>query len=81
MNQSMSTSYADNDIISDADLFSLTGYKIPSKQCECLRNAGVFFITRRDGRPRTTWRHFNDPLSQRKFKDESGIEPNFGALD
>ncbi|MEG5299456.1 DUF4224 domain-containing protein [Enterobacter roggenkampii] len=31
----------------------MTGYKIPSKQCECLREAGIFFITRRDGRPRT----------------------------
>lgn len=71
----------DNSIISDADIEMLTGYKIPSKQCACLREAGVFFITRRDGRPRTTWKHFNDPLAQRKPAVTGGIEPNFGALD
>ena len=80
MNQSTATTSGGNDIISDADMFALTGYKIPSKQCECLRNAGVFFIIRRDGRPRTTWSHFNDPLSRRKNQGDSDIEPNFGAL-
>lgn len=71
-----------NDIISDPDIELLTGYKIPSKQCECLREAGIFFITRRDGRPRTTWEHFNNPLFQRQKHTESdGPQPNFGALD
>ncbi|HBC1013542.1 TPA: DUF4224 domain-containing protein [Escherichia coli] len=71
-----------DDIISDSDIEKLTGYKIPSKQCDVLRNAGIFFITRRDGRPRTTWTHFNNPLSyrqQQNFVDEP--QPNFGALD
>ncbi|WP_208952472.1 DUF4224 domain-containing protein [Rahnella sp. ChDrAdgB13] len=72
----------ESDIISDADIEVLTGYKIPTKQCEVLREAGIFFITRRDGRPRTTWQHFNDPLSHRhKDVSSSVIEPNFGALD
>lgn len=31
-----------NDIISDSDIEMLTGYKIPSKQCESLREAGIF---------------------------------------
>ncbi len=44
----------DGHIVSDKDLVELTGYKIPSKQCEALIKAGIFFITRRDGRPRTT---------------------------
>lgn len=71
-----------NDIISDLDIEILTGYKIPSKQCESLREAGIFFITRRDGRPRTTWEHFNNPLSHRQKQVESdGPQPNFGALD
>lgn len=71
-----------NDIISDPDIEMLTGYKIPSKQCESLREAGIFFITRRDGRPRTTWEHFNNPLSHRQKKAESdGPQPNFGALE
>ncbi|MEI9717429.1 DUF4224 domain-containing protein [Enterobacter kobei] len=68
--------------ISDADIEKLTGYKIPSKQCESLRDAGIFFITRRDGRPRTTWAHFNNPLSHRqKAIDANSPQPNFGALD
>ncbi|NIF20612.1 DUF4224 domain-containing protein [Candidatus Pantoea multigeneris] len=70
-----------NDIISDADMVELTGYKIPSKQCQCLKEAGIFFMERRDGRPRTTWQHFNDPLSQRKSVVQDSYEPNFGALD
>ncbi|WP_063653437.1 DUF4224 domain-containing protein [Candidatus Arsenophonus triatominarum] len=71
-----------NDVISDTDLISLTGYKIPSKQCEILREAGIFFIIRRDGRPRTTWAHFNTPMKQRSaITISKNIEPNFGALD
>lgn len=68
-------------IISDADIQELTGYQMPSKQCECLKSAGVFFIVRRDGRPRTTWQHFNDPLSRRHVASAEVFEPNFGALD
>ena len=70
-----------NDIISDPDIERLTGYKIPSKQCECLKQAGIFFITRRDGRPRTTWQHFNNPLAHRKPAETDHYEPDFGALN
>lgn len=70
-----------NDIISDADIEQITGYKIPSKQCQCLKQAGVFFVVRRDGRPRTTWQHFNDPITHRKTVMPDAFEPNFGALD
>ena len=70
-----------NAIISDNDLQELTGYSTPSKQCDVLRAHGVFFITRRDGRPRTTWEHFNNPLSHRNTELTSKeIEPNFAAL-
>lgn len=72
----------ESDIISDVDIEKLTGYKIPSKQCEVLRDAGIFFITRRDGRPRTTWAHFNNPLSHRlKDTGSNDPQPNFGALE
>ena len=71
----------DFDIISDEELTELTGYKFPSKQCEALERAGVFFIRRPDGYPRTTWGHFNSPLSQRnnvpKVTEE---QPDFGAM-
>ncbi|MGX8939295.1 DUF4224 domain-containing protein [Symbiopectobacterium sp. Eva_TO] len=73
---------SENDIITDDELEKITGYKIPSKQCEILQAAGIFFITRRDGRPRTTWAHFNSPYTQRTVAEESKyVEPNYGALD
>ncbi|PHM69279.1 DUF4224 domain-containing protein [Xenorhabdus kozodoii] len=70
------------DIISDDDIAELTGYQIPSKQCATLKEAGIFFIVRRDGRPRTTWAHFNNPIAQR-VRNYAPVpqEPNFGALD
>ncbi|RYM51263.1 DUF4224 domain-containing protein [Serratia proteamaculans] len=72
----------ENEIISDSDIERITGYKIASKQCEALKNAGIFFITRRDGKPSTTWGHFNYPVSLRQSQlVETGIQPNFGALD
>lgn len=71
-----------NTIISDDDLEALTGYSIPSKQCEALKSHGIFFITRRDGRPRTTWEHFNNPLYHRyEVTTSATIAPNFAALD
>ncbi|WP_308823141.1 DUF4224 domain-containing protein [Sodalis praecaptivus] len=73
---------SENDIITDTDLIALTGYKTPSKQCKILRAAGIFFITRRDGRPRTTWAHFNEPCTKKHMTEESKhVEPNYGALD
>lgn len=38
-------------------------------------------MVRRDGRPRTTWQHFNDPLASRKQTTNDMNEPDFGALD
>ncbi|AWK13609.1 DUF4224 domain-containing protein [Candidatus Fukatsuia symbiotica] len=71
-----------NEIISIEDLIQLTGYKIPSKQCESLHSAGIFFITRRDGRPQTTWGHFQNPLSFRHLNPiKETAAPNFGALN
>ena len=71
------------DIISDTEIELLTGYKNPTKQCECLRDAGIFFITRRDGKPGTTWTHFNNPLAYRPTSTDTELDPqpNFGALD
>ncbi|WGU85062.1 DUF4224 domain-containing protein [Klebsiella pneumoniae] len=73
----------DNEIISNADLERITGYKIPSKQSQCLRDAGIFFVEGRDGRPRTTSAHFNNPLAQRSRQNnvDNSLQPNFGALD
>ncbi|AVJ20036.1 hypothetical protein CLM71_08550 [Serratia sp. MYb239] len=73
----------ENEIISEADIERITGYKIASKQCEALKTSGIFFITRKDGKPSTTWAHFNNPLSHRNVLNnvDSGPQPDFGALD
>ncbi|MEQ9721258.1 DUF4224 domain-containing protein [Yersinia alsatica] len=73
---------SEHDFITQDDMIELTGYRIPSKQCEILRKAGIFFITRRDGRPQTTWGHFLNPVSLRNtpFSQEKE-EPNFEAMD
>ncbi|AIJ10570.1 MULTISPECIES: DUF4224 domain-containing protein [Edwardsiella] len=85
MNNTIQTSQysLDEAIIPDKTIELLTGYKIPSKQCKTLREAGIFFIIRRDGRPRTTWAHFNNPLSHRQRMQDTNPtpEPDFGALD
>ncbi|WP_436669271.1 DUF4224 domain-containing protein [Morganella morganii] len=47
-------------------MIELTGYQFPSKQCEVLERAGIFFIKRPDGYPKTTWTHFNSPLAKRQ---------------
>jgi len=67
-------------IISDAEIESITGYKTPTKQCQCLKEAGVFYLVRRDGRPVTTWQHFNDPILYRRSNSTESIEPNFEGL-
>lgn len=70
-----------NDIVSNDVIIELTGYKTPKKQCELLKQFGVWFIVGRDGRPKTTAEHINNPLASRALpaKDEKS-QPNFGAI-
>ncbi|WP_234932231.1 DUF4224 domain-containing protein [Pectobacterium carotovorum] len=70
-------------LITDEDMIEITGAHYPSVQCQILRENGIPFVRRRDGRPRTTWYNFNHPLSTRNKQPESepDIEPNFSALD
>lgn len=68
-----------HDIITPEEMVELTGYQFPSKQCEVLQRAGIFFIKRPDGRPKTTWGHFNHPLAiSAKIAEQE--EPDFGAM-
>ncbi|WP_446471116.1 DUF4224 domain-containing protein [Xenorhabdus stockiae] len=69
----------DYTLITDIELIELTGYQKPYKQCQSLEKAGIFFIKRPDGRPRTTWGHFNNPIS-RLSDSTSAEEPDFGAI-
>lgn len=71
----------DHDIITKEEMVELTGTPLKSKQCDALRRAGVFFIERADGHPKTTWGHFLNPIKYRNVTPETqDDEPNFGAV-
>ncbi|SPX74413.1 Uncharacterised protein [Morganella morganii] len=42
----------ESDVITPDEMIELTGYQFPSKQCEALERAGIFFIKRPDGYPK-----------------------------
>ncbi|MGL5343281.1 MAG: DUF4224 domain-containing protein [Plesiomonas sp.] len=70
-----------SDIVSNEIIIELTGYKTPRKQCELLKQYGVWFIVGRDGRPKTTAEHINNPLASRlKPVQDEKAQPNFGAI-
>ena len=65
------------DFITPEEMIELTGCQFPSKQCRTLERAGILFIKRPDGRPKTTWAHFHNPLSKRQpapVKEELNFE-------
>lgn len=64
--------------LTSEDLYHLTGYRRPSLQCKALKESGVFFIPRKDGRPGTTWEHVSNPIGLRTTPINSEEEePNF----
>lgn len=65
------------ELLTEDDMQELTGYKLPGKQAALLREHDISFVTRPDGRIRTTWYNVNHPLSSRACEDEM---PNFDAL-
>ncbi|PHM48380.1 DUF4224 domain-containing protein [Xenorhabdus sp. KK7.4] len=65
-----------SDIITDKEMEELTGFEMPSKQCLSLAKHGIFFITRQDGKPRTTWTHFNNPMAVVR-RSHAVEEPDF----
>ena len=72
----------ENDIISREEMIELNGTPLKSRQCEALRRAGIFFIERADGHPKTTWGHFTNPIKYRNQNAEElqEEEPDFGAV-
>ena len=72
----------DHDIITREEMIELTGTPLKSRQCEALRRAGVFFMERADGHPKTTWGHFLNPIIYRNQQEETvrEEEPDFGAI-
>lgn len=68
-------------LLTHAELEEITGFVQPKKQCECLRENGIFFIERKDGRPSTTWAHVEHPLSSRNIiQSVPEDQPNYGAI-
>lgn len=71
----------DHDIITKEEMIELTGHHYKSKQCDALRRAGIFFIERPDGHPKTTWGHFLDPVKYRNEPPKPvAEEPDFEAM-
>ncbi|HHD1955814.1 DUF4224 domain-containing protein [Klebsiella pneumoniae] len=72
----------DHDIITREEMIELTGTPLKSRQCEALRRAGVFFMERADGHPKTTWGHFLNPIKYRNQQEDTvrEEEPDFGAI-
>lgn len=50
-------------LITHADFVELTGAIQPAKQCEVLRQNGIKFTIRADGKPSLTWEAYNRQLS------------------
>lgn len=48
-------------------MVELTGSPLKSKQCEALRRAGIFFMERADGHPKTTQGPFHEPNKISQF--------------
>jgi len=67
--------------LTSEDLFLLTGYRRPSLQCKTLKECGIFFIPRKDGRPGTTWEHISNPIGLRDIPaNPEEEEPNFKGM-
>jgi hypothetical protein len=67
----------DERIVSKEVIEEMTGSPQPAKQAEILAAHGVYFITRLDGKIRTTWHHFNNPATRAARSDN---EPNFASI-
>lgn len=71
-----------NEILDNEAIRTLTGYTQPKKQCAWLAEAGIWFKKDRNGYPRTTWNHVNNPISLRLAGGMSSeaSTPNFDAM-
>ena len=68
-----------NDLLTSDDLIELTGSKTVKKQMEVLKKHSIKFITRTDGKIRTTWTAVNTVLVTPRHKREDQ-EPNLDFL-
>ena len=67
-------------LISPEDMIKITGAKKPGDQCAVLDQYHIYYVRRKlDGRPSTSWYHFNNPTHLRNM-DISNDEPDFNAI-
>jgi hypothetical protein len=70
-----------NEVLTIDALRELTGYAQRGKQREWLARAGIWFHPDRNGCPRTTWYHVNNPLPLRLAeRQDPENSPNFDAV-
>lgn len=68
-----------SDLLTDDELFDLTGYRQPVEQARVLRDHGLRPVIRRDGRPRVTWAALARAMVAQAEAGPMEI-PNFAAL-
>jgi hypothetical protein len=67
-------------LISPEDIIKITGAKKPRDQCAVLEKHNIYFVeSKLDGRPQTSWYHFNNPTHLRNINN-SNDEPDFNAM-
>lgn len=62
------------------DLYQLTGYRNPSRQCRVLAESGLRYIKRKDGRPGITWAALHDHQLGIRPRPLPHETPNLEAL-
>ncbi len=69
---------AQANLLTDSDIVELTGYKQRAKQAQVLKDAGIEFVERADGKIKTTWYHVNHPSHLRHVIAQE--EPDFSTF-
>lgn len=71
-----------SDLLTPDEVQQVTGCTQAAKQCEVLRNSGVRYIRRADGRPVLTWTAINNTLSpQASLQSPEGDGFNIEGLN
>ncbi|WP_434779054.1 DUF4224 domain-containing protein [Neisseria sp. Ec49-e6-T10] len=65
-----------NSCLTDEDIQEITGLEQPAAQCRALDKLGVKYSKRRDGKPRTTWRLYEDAIQEKQYT----VEPDFSVF-
>lgn len=69
------------ELLTEAELYRLTGSKDPEGQKEVLRKSGVPFVLRRDRKPALTWAMVNQSQLARAQSTTVTPQPNFSAIN